>query len=104
VSSFIVEAGNICPPALFAYRVSPRVRETTIAPHVPLFTRPVSPPSDDARSAALLGAVYLMTGGRGAFLRAVRRLLLVVLFLVCESTMVGLARQSESATSVSVRI
>jgi hypothetical protein len=57
VNSFIVDAGCISSPAFSAYRVSPRVRETTIAPHVPLRVFPVSSLRVDATSAELLRTV-----------------------------------------------
>src|ERR1700738_97825 len=96
VNSFIVEAGCISSPAFSAYRVSPRVRETTIAPQVPLRVLPVSPLSVDATSAEVFRTVYRTmgaAGGRFGFLRRALRRAVVDLFLVCASMIVGGAPQ-----------
>src|SRR6202011_2837701 len=65
VKSFIVEAGCISSPAFSAYRVSPRERETTMAPHIPLRVFAVSPLKMDATSAELFSTVYRTMGTAG---------------------------------------
>src|ERR1700694_1086743 len=107
VKSFIVEAGCISSPAFSAYRVSPRERETTIAPHIPLRVFAVSPLKMDATSAELFSTVYRTTGtggGRLGFRRRTLRRVVVALFLVWASMIGGAAPHTVSATRMAILI
>jgi hypothetical protein len=64
----------------------------------------VRPASVDATSAELLGAVYRTTGTTGALGLFARRRVVVVLFFVCASAIVGAAPQTVSATSMAIWI
>ncbi len=108
MSSFIVDAGTISPPAFCSKRVSPRVSETTITPHVPPRMRPVSPAIADESSPVLRGDVYLTTGTGGGLLRlglrAGRRFEVCFFFVCCTSTMVGVTKESVSARRTAFRM
>jgi hypothetical protein len=107
VKSFIVEAGCISSPAFSAYRVSPRVRETTIAPHIPLRVFAVSPLRIEATSAELLRTVYRTMGtggGRFGFRRRTLRRVVVALLLVWASMIGGAAPHIVSVTRMAILI
>jgi len=58
VNSFIVDAGSMRSPAFAEYSVSPRVRETIIAPQLPLRTRAFrNVPISEESASAVVGAV-----------------------------------------------
>jgi hypothetical protein len=84
------------------------VRDVTITPQFPLRVRAVSPPSVDARSAAVLGLLYRTTGIAGGLLRLglrTRRLVVVCFFLVCWASRIGgVTAHAATAISMAIRI